>query len=177
MEKNRLLFLAAVVRKNLTTYNILLERLESLTTMIQRVEKSLASYSNHHPGVTLLMTIPGVGIRTAEAVVAYIDCPDRFPKNKSIGRYFGVVPSQNESAGKNRLGHITREGPSTIRGLLIEAAWQGIRRSSRIRTYFERILRGNRERRKIALVATAHYLLRVMLSMLKTGEVWRAEVT
>lgn len=156
-------------------YEMLLERLESLTVMIQRVEKLLASTSEKQPGVALLMTIPGVGIRTAEAVVAYIDCAGRFHSNKSIGRYFGIVPSQDESAGKNRLGHITREGPSIVRGLTVEAAWQGVRRSSRIRAYFERIRGENPKRRKIALVATAHYLLRVMLAMLKTGEVWREE--
>jgi transposase len=156
-------------------YEILLERLESLTGMIQRVETLLASISEKHPGVTLLMTIPGVGIRTAEAVVAYIDCAERFHSNKSIGRYFGIIPSQDQSAGRNRLGHITREGPSTVRGLTVEAAWQGVRRSSRIRAYFERIRGENPKRRKIALVATAHYLLRVMLAMLRTGEVWCEE--
>jgi len=73
------------------------------------------------------------------------------------------------------MGHITREGPGTLRWLLTEAAWQAIRRSRRVRDFYERIQRDDTERRKIALVATAHYLLRVMLSMLQTGEVWRAE--
>jgi transposase len=84
------------------------------------------------------------------------------------------VPCQDQSAGKNRLGHITRQGPATVRKLLTEASWQGIRRSPEIRAYFERIRQGNPERKKIALVATAHHLLRVMLAMLRTGEVWRA---
>lgn len=144
--------------------------------MIQRVEKLLANHSDTHPGVALVMTIPGIGIRTAEAVVAYIDCAERFHSNKSIGHYFGIIPRQDESAGKNRLGHITREGPSSVRGLAVEAARQGVRRSPRIRAYFERERRDNPKRRKIALVATAHYLLRVMLAMLRTGEVWRQEM-
>ena len=69
-------------------------------------------------------------------------------------------------AGVNRLGHITRQGPGTARKYLVEAAWQGVYRSPKIRAYFERILRGKKERRKIALVATAHYLLRCMHAML-----------
>jgi hypothetical protein len=44
-----------------------------------------------------------------------------------------------------------------------------------VRLFYERVRRGDKERRKIALVATAHYLVRVMLSMLQNGEVWRAE--
>ena len=62
-----------------------------------------------------------------------------------------------------------------MRKLLTEASWQAIRRSKEIRSHFERIRQGNPERKRIALVATAHYLLRVMLAMLRTGEVWRAE--
>ena len=60
-----------------------------------------------------------------------------------------------------------------MRMLLTEAAWQGIRRSSHIRAYFERVHGGEAQRKKIALIATAHYLVRVMHSMLRSGELWR----
>ena len=92
-----------------------------------------------------------------------------------VGRYFGLIPRQDASGGMNRLGHITREGPATVRALLTEAAWQASRRSPRVHDFFERVRRGDRSRRKIALVATAHYLVRVMLTMLQSGEVWRSE--
>jgi len=155
--------------------DLLLQRLRSLTDMIERVEQALDRTAARNPGVSLLKTIPGVGPRTAEAVVAWVDDPRRFARVKSIGRYFGVVPSQDASGSFNRLGHITREGPATVRWLLAEAAWQSIRRSARVREVYERVHRGDPNRRKTALVATAHYLLRVMLTMLKTGEVWRTE--
>jgi len=153
--------------------DLLEERLRSLTEMLRRVETALGKTGVTHPGVQLLMTIPGVGPRTAEAVMAYIDDPQRFSRNKAIGRYFGMVPSQDASAQSNRLGHITREGPSVVRHFVVEAAWQGIRRSAHLRAFYERVRRADPNRRKIALVATAHRLLRVMLSMLQTGEVWR----
>ena len=155
--------------------DILVERIESLNGMIKRVEKVLDEKGRAHSGVNLLMTIPGVGIRTAEAVAAYMDDPRRFGTGKGVASYFGLVPCQDESAGKNRFGHITRQGPPTVRRLLTEAAWQGVRRSKRIRVYFERIQRGDSDRKKIAIVATAHYLVRVMHSMLRTGEVWRCD--
>jgi transposase len=153
--------------------DILHERLQSVASMIKRVERVLNRMAEAHPGVQLLRTIPGVGPRTGEAVVAYIDEPGRFQRNKAIGSYFGLIPKQDASGRSNRLGHITREGPSLVRCLLVEAAWQGIRRCPRIREVYERILRGDKERKKIALVATAHHLLRAMLAMLQTGEVWR----
>ena len=57
--------------------------------------------------------------------------------------------------------------------MFVEAAWQAIRRSPAIRAKFEQFKRGDKERTKKAIVATAHWLTRVMLSMLRSGEVWR----
>ncbi len=153
--------------------DILADELEAFGPQMQRVERALAKTAKRFPGVDLLQTIPGVGIRTAEAFVAYVDAPLRFARTARIGSYFGLVPCQNESAGRNRLGHITKQGPSTARKLVAEAAWMSIRLSPRVRGVFDRVTHGKPERRKIALVATAHYLLRVMLAMLKSGEVWR----
>jgi transposase len=155
--------------------DMLLERLEEGKARIKRLESVLNRQGRAHPGVTVLRTIPGVGARTAEGVVAYMDRPERFHSSKAVGCYFGFVPSQDSSGGRDRLGHITREGPSVVRGLLTEAAWQGIRKSTRLRSFYERVCRGDPDRKKIAVVATAHYLLRVMHAMLRTGEVWRAE--
>lgn len=141
---------------------------------IERMERELAAIAKQHPGIELLMTIPGVGPRTAEAFVAYVDDPYRFAP-KSIGAYVGIVPCQDSSAAVNRLGRITKDGPGTLRGLLTEAAWQAIRRSPTVKAYFERLQRNDPDRKKKSLVATAHYLARVMLGMLKSGEVWREE--
>jgi transposase len=151
------------------------EELEHLDTQIKRVEKELNGLARAHLGVQVLRTIPGVGPRTAEAVVAYIDRPERFTRNKRVGSYFGLVPAQDQTGNRDRLGHITREGPATVRKLLTEAAWQGIRRSPQIRAYFERVQGGDRQRNKIALIATAHYLVRVMHAMLRKGEPWRLD--
>ncbi|HER20073.1 MAG TPA: IS110 family transposase [Chromatiales bacterium] len=155
--------------------DLLCERIGSLHGMVKRVEAELANIASRHPGVALLRTIPGVGLRTAEAVLAYIDDPERFASVKAVAAYFGVVPCQDQSAQKQRLGHITRQGPATVRKLLTEAAWVAIRRSPTVKAYFERLHHGDVDRRKIAVTATAHYLLRVMHAMLRTGEVWRGE--
>jgi transposase len=153
--------------------DMLLEELAEDQRRLARVEEELEKVADANPAVTLLRTIPGVGIRTAEAVAAYVDDPTRFGKLKTVGAYFGLVPCQDASADKNRLGHITREGPATVRKLVTEAAWQAVRRCDEARAFFERVMDGDAGRRKIALVATAHWLLRVMLSMLKSGEVCR----
>jgi transposase len=153
--------------------DLLTSDLKDHAEKIARVEKYLRKVAERHPGVALLRTMPGVGPRTAEALIAYIDDVRRFGRVKQVGCYFGLVPCQDASGDVNRLGHITRDGPSTVRKLLCEASWVAIRRSHTVRAFFERVMRGDRLRKKIALVAVAHYLVRVAAAMLRSGETWR----
>jgi transposase len=152
---------------------VLLAELGQHDVSINRLTKMLDGLGAKHAGVQLLRTIPGVGPRTAEAVCAYVADPKRFARNNQVGAYFGLVPSQDSSASTNRLGRITREGPGTVRKLLVEASWQVIRKDESMRVFFDRLVGGKKERRKIALVAVAHKLVRCMLAMLVSGEVWR----
>lgn len=156
--------------------DMLIDELDTHARHIQAVEQELRKFSQGNPAVILLRTIPGVGLRTAEAVVAFIDDPHRFPNSKRVGSYFGLVPSQDQSDGANRLGHITREGAPVVRAMLTEAVWQAVRRSPTVRAFQERVQRGDKERRKISVIATAHYLVRVMWAMLKHGTVWKEQV-
>ena len=156
--------------------DLLLEEIDGLTRQVQRIEQQLNHQAGRSPSVACLRSIPGVGVRTAEAVAAFIDDPHRFRDAKAVSRYFGWVPSQDQSGDRNRLGHITREGPAVIRQMVAEATWQAIRRSPTVRAYFERVRRGDPQRKKIALVATAHYLVRVMWALLKRGTTWEEGV-
>ena len=76
---------------------MLLDELGTFSARIARVESVLKKRADQEPAVDLLMTIRGVGIRTAEAVVAYIADPHRFRRNKSVGCYFGIVPCEDTS--------------------------------------------------------------------------------
>jgi transposase len=151
--------------------DLCLFELLNLKRQLSRVEKELNRQARRHPGVMLLKTIPGIGVRTAEALVAYIDAPDRFGR-KTIGAYFGLIPCQDQSGDHNRLGHITKQGPPVVRRLLVEASWMAVRKSKTVRAYFDRIVGDDPDRRKIAIVAVAHYLARVSLSLLQHNECW-----
>lgn len=156
--------------------DLLLEEIEAFSRQALRIEQELNRRAQQAPAVERLQTIPGVGARTAEAMVAFLDDPNRFPNAKAVGQYFGLVPWQDQSGDKNRLGHITREGPSVVRRLIAEAAWQARRRSPTVGAFYARTQRADPQRKKIALVATAHYLVRVMWAMLKRETVWRESV-
>lgn len=152
---------------------MLCEEIDHLDRQIRLLTHELDRLAALHPGVALLMTIPGIGPRTAEAFVAYVDDPSRFARTRRIGAYLGLVPGQDASGGVNRLGRITKEGPATVRKLLVEAGWRAIGSCPDLRSCFERLEGGKPERRKTALVAVAHKLSRTMLAMLRSGEVYR----
>jgi transposase len=155
--------------------DIILGELQQIDGQIRRVEKELKQIADRHPGMTLLMSIPGVGIRTAEAFAAYIDDPRRFARIHQVASYLGLVPCQDATGDANRLGHITKDGPATVRKLLCEAAWQAVRYDPGMRSYFERLMHNDPDRKKIAIVAVAHRLARIMLAMLRSGETYRKE--
>ena len=129
--------------------DLLLEEIETLIHQVRRIEQQLNHQAQHSPAVTCLRSIPGVGIRTADAVAAFVDDPHRFPHAKAIGRYFGLVPTQDQSADRNRLGHITREGAPVVRRLVAEASWQAYadrRRSARSSSTSNEVTRDEEDR-------------------------------
>ena len=79
------------------------------------------------PEALRLMTHPGVGPLTALAYVLIIGTPSRFHRGKQIGNYVGMIPSEDSSGGKQRLGHISKQGNSLLRFLLVEAAQAAVR--------------------------------------------------
>jgi transposase len=150
------------------------EEFQSLNQKIKRLEAELQKYADRHPAVKLLMTIPGVGIRTAETFVAWVDDIARFRRTRQLGAYFGLVPCQDASADRNRLGHITRDGPPVMRKLITEATWTAVKKCPAFKRFFERVMADKPDRKKIAIVATAHRMIRVMGAMMRTGTAYDA---
>jgi transposase len=132
----------------------------------------LDTYLKTQPGATLLMSIPGIGPRTAEAVLAYTDGAERFKGSRKYCCYFGLVPKLDQSGSSRRVGHITKQGPSVVRWLLCEAAWKSVRKSPALKRFYERIMNGDAKRKKIAIVAVSRKLLSIMRAMLTTGELF-----
>jgi transposase len=149
--------------------DLAVEEFKSLNQKVKRLEAELQRYADRHPAVRLLRTIPGVGIRTAETFVAWVDDVTRFRRTRQLGAYFGLVPCQDASADRNRLGHITKDGPPVMRKLICEATWTAVKKCPAFKSFFERVMGGKPERKKIAVVAAAHRMIRVMGAMMRTG--------
>lgn len=145
----------------------LLEELAFVSNQVRRAEASLDTLAKTQPNVTLLRSIPGVGPRTAEAVVAFADRVNRFGNRKQFASYFGMTPTEDSSGRIHRHGHISKRGPSVVRWVLIEAVHQTIRHSAALRSYFDRLHRGQRNRYRKAIVATGRKILTLMFAMMR----------
>jgi transposase len=100
----------------------LLELLDRMNPTIQELTAAVEQEARKRPEVLRLMTHPGVGPLTALAYVLIIGTPARFQRGKQIGTYVGMIPCEDSSGGKQRLGHISKQGNSLLRFLLVEAA-------------------------------------------------------
>jgi transposase len=100
----------------------LLELLEGMNPTIGELTRAAEQEAKKRPEVLRLMTHPGVGPLTALALVLIIGTVERFQCGKQIGSYVGLIPEEDSSAGQQRRGHITKQGSSLLRFLLVEAA-------------------------------------------------------
>lgn len=150
-----------------------LRQLRELQEEIDQVEEKLDAIAKAEPRVALLRSIPGVGPRLAEAIVALLDQPERFQKAREVSAYVGMVPKELDSGETRRRGRITKHGSRLVRCLLVEVAWAGLRYNSWVRETFQRISGGKKSRRKIAIVAVGRQLLVRCWAMLRDGTIWQ----
>ena len=134
-----------------------LRLIDAVDLEVEEVEKSLARHALQDEGVRRLMTIPGVGLTTAVALVAVIGDVKRFPRPNQLVGYLGLDPKVRQSGGRPAYtGHISRQGQAHARGLLVEAAWIVVRSPGPLHAFYERLRA--RKARTVALVAVARKL-------------------
>lgn len=146
-----------------------LRHLDALDALIERAETEIAArLAPHEATLERLRTIPGIGRRTAETLLAEIG-PDmgRFPSSGHLASWAGLCPGNDESGGKRRPGR-TRKGSPWLRASLVEAA----QAAGRTRTYLGAAYRRLTTRRgsKRAAVAVAHMLLVIAYHVISRGE-------
>lgn len=149
-----------------------LAELRALLALVDEAERRLDALGAADARVQLLRTIPGVGPRTAEVVAAYLDDATRFRTAREVSAYAGLVPRQFQSGEMDRRGRITRRGPALLRKVLVEAAWLMQRYNPWAARALAHISKGQRTRRKQALVAVARKLLVRCWAMLRHGTPW-----
>ena len=134
----------------------LLKLLDQLGESIATLDCAVAGEAFARPAARRLMTHPGVGPVTALAFVLTLGPVSRFPRGKQVASYFGLIPSEHSSGGRQRLGHISKQGSSFVRGLLVEAAQSAVRHEPELRRQYQRL--SHRRSRALAKVAMARKL-------------------
>jgi transposase len=152
--------------------HLLLERHRFVEGQVRAVEARLDELAAADERVTLLSSVPGVGVRTAEVIAVHLGDATRFHSADEVSAYAGLVPRQYQSGETDRRGRITRRGPRLLRAALVECAWCSLRYNAWARRVWLR-LQGNGLSKKKAVVALARKLLVRCWAILRTGRPWR----
>ncbi|MCY4639268.1 MAG: transposase [Chloroflexi bacterium] len=154
----------------------LLRQIEHLTGEILGADKKIAPMCERYPETATLQQIVGVGPITSLTFVLTIEDARRFPKNREIGPYLGLVPRSRESGDRQPQLRITKEGDVALRRVLNQAAHYILGPfgpDSDLRRWglaYAESGAGNAKKR--AVVAVARRLAVLMLALWKSGEVY-----
>jgi transposase len=151
--------------------DLLLERHQQLEAQVRVVEGRLDELAAGDKAMSLLLTVPGVGPRTAEIIATHLGDAKRFGSADEVSAYAGLVPRQYQSGETDRRGRITRRGSRLLRSALVECAWCSLRYNAWAREVWLR-LQANGVSKKKAIVGLARKLLVRCWGMLKNGEAW-----
>jgi transposase len=143
----------------------LLRSLDRLEVEIAGLQRQVEAEAGRRPAAVKLMTHPGVGPVTALAMVLTLGPAQRFAGGKQVGSYFGLIPSERSSGGRQRLGRISKQGSSFLRFLLVEAGQSAVRYDAELGRFYRRL--AARKHRALAKVAVARKLATRLYLMLR----------
>jgi len=146
-----------------------LDEVDRLAAELALIDKDLAQRALEDPDVRRLMTIGGVNSIVAASVLAAIGDITRFSSPEKLVSYLGLNPSVHQSGDRPAFhGHITRQGRSHARAMLVEAAWSLAPAPGPLRAFFQRI--SAKRGKQVAAVATARKLAVLVWHMLTKKE-------
>lgn len=149
----------------------LLEEFRALTHRLEGYDRQIERLAKHSEAARRLMKLEGVGPLTATAVVASIGDVHAFKSGRNYAASLGMVPRQNSSGGKTRLGSITKRGDGYVRKLLVHGARAYLRTVDKKTDRKSAWVRGLKQRRhaNVAAVALAAKHARIIWAMLAHG--------
>ncbi len=157
--------------------SVLVAQMRDLNRRIKALEGQLLAWHRTNKESRQLETIPGIGFLTATAIAATVTEPSHFKSGRQFAAWLGLVPRQNSSGGKDRLGRISKMGDSYIRRLLVVGATALIRfarnRSTPLTGWADALL--SRRPARLVSVALASKMARIAWAVLTRGEAYRIQ--
>lgn len=154
----------------------LADAIEALAPRLRRIEAAIRAMARNLPLARLLMTIPNVGPITATAVVASVGDPAAFRNGRHFAAWLGMVAKQHSTAGKTRLGRISKMGNRYLRKLLVLGATSRLRRAKTGNTPLDAWLRKLLEQKKskrLVTVALANKTARILWAVMRYREAYQ----
>jgi transposase len=155
--------------------DVLASQLDCLDAKLREIDARLRAWFLESAESQRLATIPGIGVIGATALAMKVPDPTAFRSGRHFAAWLGLTPCQRSTAGKQRLGKISREGDETLRSLLVVGATAVIAHAKPGRSSPWLLGLMARRPRKLVAVAQANKTARIAWAMMRRGETYRRQ--
>jgi transposase len=154
---------------------VLAAQLQALQTMIGSLEKRIVAHHRASEESKRVATVPGIGTLGASAITATITDPSAFRSGRDFAAWIGLVPRQDSTGGKPKLGPISKQGDRYLRRLLVVGAHAVLRRAKQSPQSYPWLAQLLARRPfKVVAIALANKMARVAWALLAKGGTYRA---
>ena len=154
---------------------VLATQLQALHTMIGSIEKRLIVQHRANEASKRLESVPGIGIIGASAITATVTDPNAFRSGRDFAAWIGLVPRQDSTGGKQKLGPISKQGDRYLRRILVVGAHSVLRRVQQNPEKYPWLTQLLARRPfKVVAIALANKMARVAWALLARGGIYRA---
>ena len=144
-----------------------------LMDSVDHLNKCLAEQASKDPLEEIYRSVPGIGVLTARVLSNELGDMSQFPNVKSLYSFTGLTPGEYSSGNKVYKGHISRQGSSRLRHMLVEASWKAVRKDEVLGKFFQDLAK--RAGKKRAIVAVARKLIGKVRAAIRDSTPYRLE--
>ena len=152
---------------------LLAGQLDAVNAKLKAIEARLMAWHRQDQTSQCLATIPGIGPIAGVSFALKVPDPKGFRSGRHFAAWIGITPRENSTAGKHRPGKISREGDENLRRLLVLGATAVIQQAKRGRASPWLLGLLARKPKKLAAVALANKMARIVWAMMVSGETYR----
>jgi transposase len=171
--------MSPIPAQGIVILKLLVAHLSAIEESLKTVDEQIASWQKASASAEVLESITGIGTITSAAVAASVPDPAAFRSGRDFAAWMGLVPRQHSSGGKERLGHISKQGNKYLRRLLVLAATSHLhwlhKRTGVVADWCRTLLK--RRPARLVTIALANKLARICWAMMTTGELYHGDVT